>query len=60
MARFEEISKYTSSIGKNKNQIKLYFTRKNKIKNILENTSSSIVKLDDSILNFAKTEKVIL
>ena len=44
----------------NKGQIKIYFSRKNKIKNIIENTSSSTIKLDDSILNFSKSDKIIL
>ena len=39
--------------------IKLYFTRKNNVKNILENTSSSIIKLDNSILNFSNSDKII-
>ena len=44
----------------NNNQIKIYFTRKNIIKNIIENTSSSTIKLDDTVLNFSKRDKIIL
>ena len=60
MARFEEAKKYNIGNNKSKTQIKLYFTRKNTIKNILENTSSSTIKLDDIILNFGKADKIIL
>lgn len=60
MARFEEAKKYITENNKSKIQIKLYFTRKNAISNILENTSSSTIKLDDIILNFGKADKIIL
>ena len=59
-AKFEEANLYLSKQNLNKGQIKVYFTRKNKIKNILENTSSSTIKLDDTILNFSKSDKIIL
>lgn len=60
MARFEEAKKYNTNQTENETLIKIYFTRKNKIKNILENTSSSTIKLDDSNLNFNNNDKIIL
>lgn len=59
-ARFEEANKYKPAPGKENNKIKLYFTRKNDKKNILENTSSSTINLDDTILNFNKKDKIYL
>lgn len=60
MARFEEAKKYNTNQTENETLIKIYFTRKNKIKNILENTSSSTIKLDDPNLNFNNNDKIIL
>ena len=40
--------------------IKVYFTRKNISKNILENTSSSLVTLEEKILFFNKDDIIKL
>ena len=63
MAKFENASNYNNTDKENDSQkalIKIYFSRKNKIKNIFENTSSSLHELDDKLLNFNQTDKVIL
>ena len=44
----------------NNNFIKVYFTRKNSSKNILENTSSTMMKLEDKILIFNKNDIIKL
>ena len=59
-AEFNEAKRYiNNSSGKN-NFIKVYFTRKNSSKNILENTSSSMVKLEDKALIFSKNDIIKL
>ena len=59
-ARFDEANKYKPAPEQECSLIKLYFTRKNDKKNILENTSSSTIKLNDTILNFTKNDKIYL
>ena len=59
-AEFNEAKRYiNNSSGKNK-FIKVYLTRKNSSKNILENTSSSMVKLEDKTLIFCKNDIIKL
>ena len=59
-ARFKEAKKYLLNSSEKNNFIKVYFTRKNVPQNILENTSSSIVKLEDKVLIFNKSDLIEL
>ena len=59
-ARFQEAKKYLLNSSEKNNFIKVYFTRKNVPQNILENTSSSVVKLEDKVLTFNKNDLIEL
>ena len=58
-AKFNDAKKYLKNSGNN-NFIKVYFTRKNSSQNILENTSSTMMKLEDKILIFNKNDIIKL
>ena len=59
-AKFKDAKKYINNSSIKNNFIKVYFTRKNSSKNILENTSSSMVKLEDKTLIFCKNDIIKL
>jgi hypothetical protein len=59
-AKFQEAKKYLIKTTEKNNFIKVYFTRKNVQQNILENTSSSVVKLEDKVLTFNKSDLIEL
>ena len=58
-AKFDKAEKYLKNSNRKEFLIKLYFTRRNEKKNIIENTSSSTIKLSDSILTFNKDEQIV-
>ena len=59
-AQFKDAKKYLMNSSEKNNFIKVYFTRKNISKNILENTSSSLATLEDKKLFFNKDDIIKL
>lgn len=59
-AKFNDAKKYINNSSGNNTFIKVYFTRKNNSKNIIENTSSSLVKIEDKTLLFTKNDIIKL
>lgn len=58
--KFQDIKKYIANSTGDNNYIKVYFTRKNIPKNILENTSSTMMKLENQNIIFSKNEIIKL